>query len=125
MTVGADRLEAEIADTPALQGRGLGYRNGLEPGTAMLFVFDDVSVRTFWMKGMRFCLDIVWIDGGTIVGAAKAVCPIPDASDADLPRYASPVGVQYVLEVPAGWLATHGYGAGTSVEISLPHPSGG
>lgn len=122
VTVGTDELQAEIADTPPLQGRGLGYRDGLEPGTAMLFVFDDASMRTFWMKGMRFCLDIVWIESGTVVGAAESVCPMPNTPDADLPRYSSPVGVQYVLEVPAGWLATHGYGAGTPVGISFPDP---
>jgi len=122
VTVGTDELQAEIADTPPLQGRGLGYRDGLEPGTAMLFVFEDASMHTFWMKGMRFCLDIVWIEGGMVVGAAESVCPMPNTPDADLPRYSSPVAVQYVLEVPAGWLATHGYDAGTAVEINLPDP---
>ncbi|HYP58911.1 MAG TPA: DUF192 domain-containing protein [Thermomicrobiales bacterium] len=125
VVVGTDELQAEIADTSPLQGRGLGYRDGLEPGTAMLFVFDDASMRTFWMKGMRFCLDIVWIEGEKIVGAAESVCPMPITPDADLPRYTSPIGVHYVLEVPAGWLATHGYGAGTGVAITLPDPPAG
>ena len=123
--VGTDELQAEIADTSPLQARGLGYRNGLEPGTAMLFVFKEASVRTFWMKGMRFCLDIVWIENGMIVGAAESVCPMPGAPDADLPRYSSPADVQYVLEVPAGWLEMHAYGAGTPVEIILPDLQGG
>ena len=122
VTVGTDELQAEIADTPQLQGRGLGYRDGLDPGTAMLFVFDNASMRTFWMKGMRFCLDIVWIEGGMIVGAAEAVCPMPGTPDAELPTYSSPVGVRYVIEVPAGWLATHGYVSGTTVEINLSDP---
>ena len=125
VVVGTDELQAEIADTSPLQGRGLGYRDGLAPGTAMLFVFDDASIRTFWMKGMRFCLDIVWIDNDLIVGAAESVCPMPNTPDADLPRYTSPFGVHYVLEVPAGWLATHSYGAGTAVEITLPDPLAG
>ena len=124
VTVGTDELEAEIADTPPLQGRGLGYRDGLEPGTAMLFVFEEATMPTFWMMGMRFCLDIVWIQGGTIVGAAESVCPMPNTSSADLPRYLPPIDVQYVLEVPAGWLASHGYSAGTPVEIKLPDPQG-
>ena len=78
VVVGTDELRAEIADTSPLQGRGLGYRDGLEPGTAMLFVFDDASMRTFWMKGMRFCLDIVWIEGEMVVGAAESICPMPN-----------------------------------------------
>lgn len=120
VTVGDSVLQAEIADTPRLQQRGLGYRDGLAPGTAMLFVFDNPSIQTFWMMGMRFCLDIVWIEGDQITGAAESVCPVPDAEPADLPRYSSGVAVGYVLEVPAGWLASNGYGPGTPVFITLP-----
>jgi uncharacterized membrane protein (UPF0127 family) len=68
------------------------------------------------MKGMRFCLDIVWIEWGVIQGAAEGVCPPPPGTaDADLPSYRSPVPVSYVLEVPAGWLAANGLGVGTAV----------
>ena len=47
---------------------GLRNPNGLafRPGTGMLFVFPDASPRSFWMKGMRFCLDIIWIEDGII-----------------------------------------------------------
>lgn len=120
VTVGDQVLDAEIADTPVLQQRGLGYRDELKPGTAMLFVFPDAAVRTFWMKGMRFCLDIIWIESGAIVGAAENACPMPEVEPDDLPRYSSGVPVRYVLEVPAGWLALNGFGPGTAVEITLP-----
>ena len=120
VTVGDTILQAEIADTPRLQQRGLGFRDGLAPNTAMIFIFEDASVRTFWMKGMRFCLDIVWIEADAVVGAAKNVCPMPDLEPAELPRYSSDVPVTYVLEVPAGWLDVHGYGPGTPVQIDLP-----
>jgi uncharacterized membrane protein (UPF0127 family) len=118
--VGDEIVQAEIADTGPLQTRGLGYRDGLLPGTGMIFLFDDQAPRSFWMKGMRFCLDIIWITDGQIVGAAENACPMPDVPDSDLPRYRSEVPVDVVLEVPAGWLAEHGYGAGTPVEIILP-----
>jgi uncharacterized membrane protein (UPF0127 family) len=120
VVVGEIVLEAEIADTPALQRRGLGYRDALEPGTAMLFQFPDPGVRSFWMKGMRFCLDIIWIADDRIVGAAEKVCPMPEAADGDLPRYSSGEEVSYVLEVPAGWMELNDFGPGTEVEIRLP-----
>ena len=108
----------EISDTPMLSERGLSYHDELLPNTGMLFVYDDVGKRIYWMKGMNFCLDIVWINYGQIVGAAESVCPEPNVPDADLARYASPPEVQYVLEVPAGWLAERGYGVGTPVDLS-------
>lgn len=121
VTVGDVPVTVELAVAPAEQARGLGYRAGLEPGTGMLFVNDESSIRTFWMKGMRFCIDIVWIEGGQVVGAAESVCPAPPGTaDAEQPRYRSPVPVRYVLEVPAGWLDANGLGVGSPVTISLP-----
>jgi uncharacterized membrane protein (UPF0127 family) len=118
--VGDQTLSIEIADTPDLRTRGLGYRDGLEPDAGMLFVYDQPASRSFWMKGMRFCLDIIWIEHEQVVGAAESVCPIEGATDQQLPSYRSPVPVRYVLEVPAGWMAEHGIVAGTPVTIHLP-----
>ncbi len=117
ITVGGVPLTVELAVEAADKSRGLGDRDGLEPGTGMLFVFDSASPRSFWMKGMRFCLDIIWIENGAIQGAAESVCPDPAGTeDADRPSYVSPVPVSYVLEVPAGWLDANGFGEGTPVE---------
>jgi uncharacterized membrane protein (UPF0127 family) len=116
-------VTAEIADTSALRERGLGYRDTLEPGTGMLFVYDSPGVRSFWMKGMRLCLDIVWIEQGLIQGAEESVCPEPGVDDAELQRYESPVPVMYVLELPAGWMESNGYEAGDQVEILMPPSS--
>jgi uncharacterized membrane protein (UPF0127 family) len=119
--VGDLPLTVELAVEPADKSRGLGYRDGLEPGTGMLFIFESAAPRSFWMKGMRFCLDIIWIEDGAIQGAAESVCPDPPGTaDQDRPSYVSPVPVSYVLEVPAGWLAANGFGVGTPVE-QLPY----
>jgi uncharacterized membrane protein (UPF0127 family) len=117
IVVGDTTLRVEIADTAFLRTRGLSYRDGLRPGTGMLFVFSEPAIHDFWMKGMRFCLDIVWIENGEIIGAAQNACPEPGVSDDALTRYESPGPVTYVLEVPAGWLAAHGYGSDTPVTI--------
>ena len=119
ITVGQSPLTVQFAVTAAQQSLGLGYRNGLAPNTGMLFVFGAPQIQTFWMKGMRFCLDIVWVSSTRVVGAAQSVCPDPAGiADADRPVQTSPAPVQYVLEVPAGWLKQHGYGAGTPVNLS-------
>jgi len=119
IVVGETPLTAELARTPAESSLGLGYRNGLEPGRGMLFIFPEPSELTFWMKGMRFCLDIIWVLDDEIIGAAENACPDPEGTDdSDRMRYPSPSLANYVLEVPAGWLAEHGYGPGT--QIALP-----
>ena len=122
VTVGDQVLQTELAIYGRQQTLGLGYRNSLADDAAMLFVNKESAPHTFWMKGMRFCLDIIWIEQGEIVGAAENACPDPaGTADADRARFASPGPVTYVLEVNAGWLQEHGYGAGTPVIIpALP-----
>src|SRR5215212_2491653 len=117
ITVGGVPLTVELAYQPADRALGLGYREGLAPGTGKLFLFEGPAPRSFWMRGMQFCIDIIWIERGVIQGAGESVCPEPaGTADADLPTFESPVPVTYVLEVPAGWLDTYGLGAGTPVE---------
>lgn len=119
ITVGETELRVQLAIEPWQQTLGLGYRNGLEPGTGMLFLNETPSVQTYWMKGMRFCLDIVWIENGQVVGVAENACPDPaGTADVDRERYHSGEPVSAILEVPAGWMAEHGYGPGTSVDLS-------
>ncbi len=111
-------VRVEVAQTSDAQQRGLGYRDGLANDTGMLFVYDDAAAHTFWMKGMRFCLDIVWIERDTIVGAAEGICPAPaGTTDAAIPRARAPEPVHDVLEVRAGWLVAHGLGVGSSVVV--------
>lgn len=119
ISVGEEALRVQVVQETADVTLGLGYRNGLEPGTGMLFLFGQASTQSFWMKGMRFCLDIVWITDNQVVGAAEGACPDPPGTeDADRASYVSPGPVEYVLEVPAGWLDEHGFGDGTPVDLS-------
>jgi uncharacterized membrane protein (UPF0127 family) len=118
ITVGETPVTVELARTAAESALGLGYRNGLPEGGGMLFIFPEQTDLMFWMKGMRFCLDIIWIVDDEIVGAEENACPDPEGtSDADRERFPSPVPANYVLEMPAGWMAEHGYGPGTRVEM--------
>jgi uncharacterized protein len=115
--VGGVALTVELAYQPADRALGLGYREGLAAGTGMLFLFEGPEPQSFWMRGMQFCIDIIWIENGVIQGAAESVCPEPPGiADSDLASYDSPVPVTYVLEVPAGWLDAYGLDAGTPVE---------
>lgn len=57
----------EIADTDSKRSLGLGERDSLCQPCAMLFVFDRPGKYSFWMKGMRFPLDIVWLSGDEVV----------------------------------------------------------
>lgn len=123
IVVGETTVQVDLAITPEEQSLGLGYRNGLDDGTGMLFVGNASRTRTFWMKGMRFCLDIIWVEDGEIVSASENACPDPDGTpDADRAMFSSDVPVTHVLEMPAGWLDDHGYRPGTPVDLGELEP---
>ncbi len=100
---GARDLDVEIASTAEQSARGLGYRDALPADAGMIFDLHEARIPTFWMKGMRFPLDMVWIgDDKRVAGVTVGVQPQPGASDAQLRRYSFDAPVRYVLEVNAG-----------------------
>ena len=58
---------AEIVETPEARAKGLSGRDSLCAECGMVFRFDSVSQYGFWMKDMRFPLDIAWVRDGRIV----------------------------------------------------------
>jgi uncharacterized membrane protein (UPF0127 family) len=112
--VGAARVRAEVAATAAERERGLSGRASLAEDRGMLFVFPDRGQRAFWMKGMRFPIDIVWMDRDRVTGVEPDV-PVPVGDQ--LPLYRSPGPADRVLEVRAGWAARHGVERGDLVEV--------
>jgi len=55
-------FETEVRDT--IKGRRIGLMsyNTLEKNQAMLFVFKKSDYYGFWMKNMKFPIDIIWLD---------------------------------------------------------------
>jgi len=94
------RVAVDVVDTPALRAQGLSGRASLAADEGMLFLFETSAIQSFWMKDMRFPIDIVWIRDGKIVGITPEV-PLPSPPHA-LPQYRSPVPCDVVLEVRAG-----------------------
>lgn len=42
--------------------RGLSIFDTLPVGQAMLFVYEKESIQSFWMKDMKFSIDIIWLN---------------------------------------------------------------
>jgi uncharacterized membrane protein (UPF0127 family) len=103
--VGAQILRVEVVTTPESITLGLSGREKIG-SDGMLFVFSESYVPRFWMKEMRFALDFIWIDHGTVVDITENVPPPkPGQTLSDLPLYSPEVLVNQVLEVPAGSVA--------------------
>jgi len=104
-------VRVEIARTREELSRGLMWRNELDADAGMLFVFGDSAPRTFWMKNTPLRLDIVFIDNDSVLNVAASTTPYSEAP------IRSAGAARYVLEVNAGFAATHGIGPGAKVEL--------
>lgn len=111
------QLAVEIADELSEQVQGLAFRQSLEEGKGMLFTYDAKDERMFWMKDMRFDIDIVWIVDGAIVGIESDI-PAPKSSNQTPEIYVSPTEVDMVLEVPAGYMHKQGIEVGAHINVT-------
>ena len=109
--VGQVSLVVEVADEEPERQKGMMFRRRVADDEAMLFVFEREANVHFWMKNTPVDLDIAYIaSDGTITQIERLTAHNLDAVYSREP-------VRFALEVPAGWFARHGVGAGTEVAI--------
>ena len=110
LTIGAHKLTAEIAVTPAQREVGLMNRFSLKPDTGMLFVFERAEPLSFWMRNTYVALSIAFI------GADGRILNIEDMQpQTDNPHWSKGAAL-YALEMKKGWFAERGIVAGESVK---------
>ncbi len=113
--VNSNRFLVEVAQTDAEKSLGLGDREGLNDNAGMLFTFTKPSKQYFWMKDMKFSLDIIWIDENK-----KIVGFVENAKPEDYPEaYPSPENVSYVLEIRSGEVKNRNIKIGDSAIFDL------
>lgn len=98
LEINSEIFTTYIADTSELRTRGLSDVISLDEHEAMLFIFEQPGVYKFWMKDMRFTIDIVWLDSEKrIVHIESNVSPesFPQSFGPNTPT-------QYVIEFTAG-----------------------
>lgn len=105
-------LRVEVADTPSLRQQGLMMREDLPQGQGMLFVFDDLRRRSFWMKNTPLSLDILFFDDqGYWINSHLGTTPFSTKSLRSVAR------AQYALEVKAGEASRLNLGEGTKLHL--------
>ena len=106
-------IRVTVADTPELRAKGLGGREGLAQDEGMLFIFDSDAKYQFWMKDMRFPIDILWIfASGQVVDIRESVSP------STYPAVFAPNSpARYVLELPAGFVKENDVVAGEILRL--------
>lgn len=113
--IGDTVVNVDVADTPSLRTAGLSGRQSLGEGQGMLFVFPESKKYQFWMKGMHFPLDFIFISQGRVVDILPNIAQPSSSNQTDLPVYEPTVPIDMMLEVNAGFAGSHNIKVGDSV----------
>ncbi len=106
-------VKCEVPLTSEGMEQGLMYREGLCGNCGMLFMFKNSGNLEFWMKNMKFPIDIVFLDKDwKVVRIARDAPPCPEEPCA---VYSSQSMAKYVLELDANETIAHGIVVGSKI----------
>ncbi|MES2436662.1 MAG: DUF192 domain-containing protein [Patescibacteria group bacterium] len=107
------RIPIEIADSDPERIKGLSGRESLPEDTGLLFVFEHPERHGFWMKDMKFSIDMLWLDENLqVITIADSVSP------ETFPQSFSPSApAKYVLELNAGFSKEHNIIVGSQFSV--------
>ncbi|MBI5357236.1 DUF192 domain-containing protein [Candidatus Saccharibacteria bacterium] len=104
--------ELEKATTNEQRMNGLSYRDSLGEKTGMLFIFETIEEQCFWMKDMKFSIDMIWLN------EAKEITKIEkNVSPGSYPKSFCQGDTKYVLEFNAGVSDQNGLKVGSRLQF--------
>ena len=115
-TINDQSFRLYVAKTPKNKEIGLSKYESLPENYGMLFPFDRTAIHSFWMKGMKFPIDIIFIKDQTIVTIHRNV-PNPSVENESLPIYMPTSPVNLTLEINAGLSEKYNFQEGDTVII--------
>ena len=93
--------------------KGLSERKSLPSGEGMLFIFNKPDRYPFWMKGMLFPIDIIYLANNSVVYIVENA-PAPGQAP-NLTIYKPDQPANYVLELNSGMVGKLGIKKGTKI----------
>jgi uncharacterized protein len=119
VTINNVKLQADVALTTDEQTKGLSIKDNLQPNEGMLFPYQEPRILSFWMKDMKFPIDILWLNADKkVVHIEESLQPCSPLLPC--PSYSPDVQAQYVLETVAGFSSANSITEGIPVEFNLP-----
>ena len=115
-SIGSCKLFLEVADDPEERAVGLMGRESLGHDRGMLFVYANDQILSFWMKGTLIPLDIIFIDGNSVVVDVQTMRPEHETAP-NLPITPSAAPARYAIEVNEGVAAECSIEPGVSAAI--------
>jgi uncharacterized membrane protein (UPF0127 family) len=105
------RVLVEVVSSPRERARGLMYRQHLPVDAGMLFLFENESIQSFWMKNTLIPLDIAYLDGDL------RIVDIQQMEPRTTETHPSAAPAQYALEMNVGWFERNSVTIGDRIEF--------
>lgn len=102
-------LQVEVADTPVSRAQGLMFRKKLPELAGMLFIFEDESRWSFWMKNTLIPLSIGFFDSQWRLVDTKDMKVAADPAKGPYDYYSPALPALYALEVNQCFFKRHGF----------------
>jgi uncharacterized membrane protein (UPF0127 family) len=118
VSVKGKSFSVDVAKTDYEKQKGLSIYSSLPKERGMIFLFDTKDYHAFWMKDMKFAIDIIYINGDEIVDLFENV-PSPKKEGDNLPIITPKEKADKVFEINAGLSKKYGFKKGDRVEINL------
>ncbi len=110
-------ITVEIAESQQEVMQGLMHRKSLPENQGMLFVFNNESVRTFWMKNTLINLDIAFFNRERTIIDIQQMKSQTSILQTNFPTYPSKAPAQFALEMKVGWFKKNKFPQGTRFEF--------
>jgi len=113
--INGQKILVEVSQTPNARQKGLSGRENICENCGMLFIFETPQKYTFWMKEMRFNLDMIWIYDNQVLKIVKNIPFAKGVGEVIDPQ----IVVDKVLEINAGKSDEWGIKEGDEVIFDL------
>lgn len=123
LVAGTCVLHVFVADTPARRATGLSDTDA-PPRDGLLLRWDRPGLHAIWMQGMRYPLDLAWLDDDGIVRAIVEGAPPCAAEPCEIYAPAGAASSSSVLEVESGSLAACDLRVHDRVSVTPPQQRG-
>lgn len=111
-------IHVDLAITSDQQAKGLSIKNTLNDSEGMLFPFNTPGEYAFWMKDMKFPIDIIWINSNhEIVHIEKNLQPCIFFLLCN--SYSPHANSKYVLEVNSNYTTKNNITVGDKVSFNI------
>ncbi len=104
-----------IAKSDTEKQIGLSGRDKISENEGMIFVFDKSDYYSFWMKEMKFPIDIIYMVNNKVITVVKNANPPDDSKN--LKIYQPKEKSDMVLELNAGLAEKYNIKEGTNVKV--------